>query len=165
MKIIKIILLTFVISLLNTNSSYSKISDYGFEENEDYIEIIDIENIYAPRRLRGILDYYSKLDLSKKSNRDEVDKILGISNDKTIDEYLKLFKKKLIITQIKRIKYKDECGDGSYRFSIIINQKAMEGLILTITEDDKICKIMDNEIENKRYRFEYLLKEYKDYWL
>jgi hypothetical protein len=165
MKIIKTLLLAFAISSLNISNSYSKISDYGFEENEDYIEIIDIENIYAPRRLRKILDYYSKLDLSKKSNRDEVDKIQNISAVKPIEEYLKLFKEKFIATQIKKIKYKDECGDGSYKLSIVIYPKAIEGLIITITEDDKICQIMDADIKNKRYRDEYLLKDYMDYWL
>ncbi len=165
MKITKIILLTVTLSLSNINSSYSKIFDYGFEENEDYIEITDIENIYAPRRLREILDHYSKLDLSKKSDRDEVNKIHSISKAKTIEEYLKLFKEKLIVTQIKKIKYKDECGDGSYELTITIRPTAMEALSITITEDNKICEIRDHEIENKRYRDEYLLKEYKDYWL
>ena len=165
MKIIKILLLTTTLSLSNINNSYSKISDYGFEENEDYIEIIDVENIYAPRRLREILDYYSKLDLSKKSNRDEVNKIQNISGVKTIEEYLKLFKEKFIVTQIDKIKYKDECGDGSYELSITIRPKAMEGLTITITEDNKICRIRDGDIKNKRYRDEYLLKDYMDYWL
>jgi hypothetical protein len=165
MKIIKILLLTVTLSLSHINSSYSKIFDYGFEENEDYIEITDIENIYAPRRLREILDHYSKLDLSKKSDRQEVNKIHSISKAKTIEEYLKLFKEKFITTQIKKIKYKDECGDGHYEFSIVINQKAMEVLFINITEDNKICEIMDHEIENKRYRYEYYLSNYKDYWL
>jgi hypothetical protein len=166
MKIIKTLLLAFAISSLNINSSYSKISDYGFEENEDYIEIIDIENIYAPRRLRKILDYYSKLDLSKKINRDEVDKIQNISAVKPIDQYLKLFKEKFITMQINKLKHKnDDCGEGNYELSIIINPKAMEVLIITITEDNKICQIMDGDIKNKRYRYEYYISDYMDYWL
>ena len=166
MKIINLLLLTLTLYLSNLNNSYSKIFDYGFEENESYIEITDIENIYAPRRLREILDYYSKLDLSKQSDRDEVNKIQSISNAKTIEEYLKLFKEKLIVTQINKSKRKDdECGDGSYELTITIRPTAMEALSITITEDNKICKIRDHEIENKRYRDEYLLREYKDYWL
>ena len=38
----------------------------------------------------------------------------------------------------------------------------MEGLTITITEDNKICRIMDGDIKNKRYRDEYWLGEYYD---
>ncbi len=166
MKTAKIFLLTFTLFLTNLNNSYCKIFDYGFEENEDYIEITDIENIYAPRRLRKILDYYSKLDLSKKSDRNEVNKIRSISDAKTTEEYLKLFKEKFIVTQIQKSKRKDdECGDGSFRITFTIYPAAMEALSITIKDDDKICEIWDHEIELKRYRDEYLVKDYSDYWL
>ena len=166
MKIIRIFLLIFTLFLANFNNAYCKIFDYGFEEGEDYIEITDIENIYAPRRLRKILDYYSKLDLSKKSDRDEVNKIRRISDAKTTEEYLKLFKEKFIVTQIQKSKRKDdECGDGSFQITFTIYPAAMEALSVTIKDDDKICEIWDHEIELRRYRDEYLVKDYNDYWL
>ena len=76
MKIIKLFLLTFALFLTNFGNSHSAIFDYGFKESEDYIEITDIENIYAPRRLRKILDHYAKLDLSKKDLEKNLEKLL-----------------------------------------------------------------------------------------
>ena len=165
MKIIKLFLLTFTLFLTNLNNAYCKIFDYGFEENEDYIEIDYVENIYAPRRLRKILDYYANLDLSKKANQDEVAKINNISDIKPTEEYLKLFKEKFIVTQIRKIKYKDECGDGSDAFTITINPAAMEVLFITVTEDNKICDLRDHDIKYRRERSEYLIKEHMDCWL
>lgn len=166
MKIIKLFLLIFTLFLANFSNSNSAIFDYGFEENEDYIEITDIENIYAPRRLRKILDYYANLDLSKKANRDEVAKINNISEIKPTEEYLKLFKEKFIVTQINKSKRKDDdCGDGSYKFTLTIYPAAMESFSITIKDDGKICKIRDHDIKYRRDREEYLIKYHMDCWL
>lgn len=166
MKIIKTFLFAFTLFLANFSNSHSAIFDYGFEENEDYIEIIDIENIYAPRRLRKILDYYAQLDLSKKANRNEVAKIKNIPGIKKTAEYLKLFKEKFIVTRVQKSKRKDDdCGDGSFQITLTIYPAAMEALSITIKDDDKICEIWDHDIELKRDRSEYLAKDYRDYWL
>ena len=161
----KIFFLTFILIFSSITGANCAIFDYGFEENQDYIEIDYVENIYAPRRLRKILDYYANLDLSKKANRKEVAKINNISEIKPTEEYLKLFKEKFIVTQIKKIKYKDECGDGSDSFTITIYPAAMESLSITINDDGKICKIKDHDIKYRRDREEYLIKDYADYWL
>ena len=95
MKHITLFFLTFVLFLSSISLSYSALSDYGFEENKHQIKITDPGIIYAGQKLRGILDYYSKLDLSKQENRKLVDEI-STNQVKNIEEYLKLFKEKYV---------------------------------------------------------------------
>ena len=166
MKHITLFFLTFVLFLSSISLSYSALSDYGFEENKHQIKITDPGIIYAGQKLRGILDYYSKLDLSKQENRKLVDEI-STNQVKNIEEYLKLFKEKFIITMVTKYKHKDYfCKNNAYAFAIVIKPEEIESLSITITDDNKICKIMDHNIKNKKHRDEYLLKkDYTDYWL
>ncbi|NBR95868.1 MAG: hypothetical protein EBT55_06150, partial [Proteobacteria bacterium] len=115
--------------------------------------------------LRGILDYYSKLDLSKQENRKLIDEI-STNQVKNIEEYLKLFKEKFIITMVTKYKHQDYfCKNNAYAFAIVIKPEAMEALFIRITDDNKICEIMDHDIKNKRYRYEDILEDYKNYGL
>ena len=52
--------------------------------------------IYAPQKLRNILNFYSKLDLSKQEDRLLINKI-STSSKNNIEEYLKLFKENLLL--------------------------------------------------------------------
>jgi len=165
MKHITLFFLTFVLFLSSISLSYSALSDYGFEENKHQIKITDPGIIYAGQKLRGILDYYSKLDLSKQEHRKLVDEI-STNKVKNIEEYLKLFKEKFIITRITRYKHKDHfCKNNAYDFNIAIKPEEIESLSITITDDNKICEIMDHDIKNKRYRYESISKNYKNYGL
>jgi len=165
MKHITLFFLTFVLFLSSISLSYSALSDYGFEENKHQIKITDPGIIYAGQKLRGILDYYSKLDLSKQENRKLIDEI-STNQVKNIEEYLKLFKEKFIITRITRYKHKDHfCKNNAYDFNIAIKPEEIESLSITITDDNKICEIMDHDIKNKRYRYEDILEDYKNYGL
>ena len=165
MKHITLFFLTFVLFLSSISLSYSALSDYGFEENKHQIKITDPGIIYAGQKLRGILDYYSKLDLSKQENRKLIDEI-STNQVKNIEEYLKLFKEKFIITMVTKYKHKDYfCKNNAYAFAIVIKPEAMEALFIRITDDNKICEIMDHDIKNKRYRYEDILEDYKNYGL
>jgi hypothetical protein len=165
MKHITLFFLTFVLFLSSISLSYSALSDYGFEENKHQIKITDPGIIYAGQKLRGILDYYSKLDLSKQENRKLIDEI-STNQVKNIEEYLKLFKEKFIITRITRYKHKDHfCKNNAYDFNIAIKPEEIESLSITITDDNKICEIMDHDIKNIRYRYEDISENYKNYGL
>ena len=48
------------------------------------------------------------------------------------------------------------------RVYILINPDSLEELIITITDDSKICGIVDNEIQYKRYKYEPLLNEHSN---
>ena len=166
MKHITLFFIATALFFTNIGSAYSSLATSNFEETKEDIEIIDTDTIYAGQKLRGILDYYSKLDLSKQENRKLIDEI-STNQVKNIEEYLKLFKEKFIITRITRYKHKDHfCKNNAYDFNIAIKPEEIESLSITITDDNKICKIMDHNIKNKRHRDEYLLKkDYTDYWL
>ncbi len=164
MKHIQLLFITIALFFANIGSAYSSFATSDFEENEEDIQIIDTGVIYAGQKLRGILNYYSKLDLSKQENRQLIDKI-STNKVKNIEEYLKLFKEKFTITMVTKYKHQNLfCDNNAYDFSIVIRPKAMESLLITITDDNKICKIRDHDIKNKRYRDEDLLED-PDYWL
>ena len=166
MKHIQLLFITISLFFANIGSAYSSFATSDFEENEEDIQIIDTGVIYAGQKLRGILNYYSKLDLSKQENRQLIDKI-STNKVKNIEEYLKLFKEKFTITMVTKYKHQNLfCDNNAYAFAIVIRPKAMEALLIRITDDNKICEIIDHDIKNKRYRDEYLLKkDYNDYWL
>jgi len=165
MKHFTLFFITFVLFLSSISLSYSALSDYGFEENKHQIKITDPGIIYAGQKLRDILDYYSKLDLSKQENRKLIDEI-STNKVKNIEEYLKLFKEKFIITRITRYKHKDHfCDNNAYDFNIVIKPEEIESLSITITDDNKICEIMDHDIKNIRYRYEDISENYKNYGL
>ena len=164
MKHIQLLFITISLFFANIGSAYSSFATSDFEENKEDIQIIDTGVIYAGQKLRGILNYYSKLDLSKQENRQLIDKI-STNKVKNIEEYLKLFKEKFIITMVTKYKHQDYfCDNNAYAFAIVIRPKAMEALSITITDDNKICEIIDHDIKNKRYRNEDLLED-PDYWL
>jgi len=166
MKHITLFFISIALFFTNIRSAYSSLATSNFEETKEDIEIIDTDTIYAGQKLRGILDYYSKLDLSKQENRKLIDEI-STNKVKNIEEYLKLFKEKFIITMVTKYKHQDYfCKNKDYAFAIVIKPEEIESLSITITDDNKICKIMDHNIKNKRHRDEYLLKkDYTDYWL
>ena len=165
MKHITLFFIAIALFFTNIRSAYSSLATSNFEETKEDIEIIDTDTIYAGQKLRGILDYYSKLDLSKQENRKLIDKI-STNKVKNIEEYLKLFKEKFIITMVTKYKHKDYfCKNNAYAFAIVIKPEAMEALFIRITDDNKICKIMDHDIKNKRYRYEDILEDYKNYGL
>ena len=165
MKHITLFFIAIALFFTNIRSAYSSLATSNFEETKEDIEIIDTDTIYAGQKLRGILDYYSKLDLSKQENRKLIDEI-STNKVKNIEEYLKLFKEKFIITMVTKYKHKDYfCKNNAYAFAIVIKPEAMEALFIRITDDNKICKIMDHDIKNKRYRYEDILEDYKNYGL
>jgi len=166
MKTTTLLFVAFALFFANIVSANSDSANFGFKESKDDFKISDTDIIYAQQKLRNILNFYSKLDFSKQEDRLLINNI-STSGIKNIEEYLKLVKEKFIITGITKYKHKNHfCENGAYDFCIVINKKNIESISITITEDGKICHIMDHDIKYKRDRDTYLFKQkYKDYWL
>ena len=166
MKTTTLLFVALTLFFANIASANSDSANFGFKESKDDFKISDTDIIYAQQKLRNILNFYSKLDFSKQEDRLLINNI-STSGIKNIEEYLKLFKEKFIITSIT--KYKDKnlfCENNSYEFSILINPKNLEEASIIITEDNKICYMMNYDIRYKKDRYtDFFQKAYKDYWL
>ena len=166
MKTITLLFIAITLFFANVGSVYASFATSDFEESEDDLGIIDTDIIYAPQKLRNILNFYSKLDFSKQEDRLLINNI-SIGKTKNIEEYLKLFKEKFIIFEVTKYKHKNRfCKNNDYAFSVAINPKNIEKIFIIITEDNKICRIIDGNTKDKRFRDDYLLdKKYTDRWL
>ena len=165
-------LLFFLIPLfLFSPSANSQFATDDFDNNKNYFFTIDTDLVNAPLRLRAVFDHYSKLDLSKRKNRREADKIFVIGswkNPKTIDEYIKMFSKKFMVFNVMKYKKKDkDCGEETYDITILINPEELESLTIKLNENNRICSVMDHDVRYKRYRFKDLLdsENSKQYWI
>ena len=96
MKTITLLFIAITLFFANVGSVYASFATSDFEESEDDLGIIDTDIIYAPQKLRNILNFYSKLDLSKQEDRLLINKI-STSSKNNIEEYLKLFKENLLL--------------------------------------------------------------------
>jgi len=166
MKTTTLLFVALTLFFANIVSANSDSVNFGFKESKDDFKISDTDIIYAPQKLRNILNFYSKLDFSKQEDRLLINNI-SIGKTKNIEEYLKLFKEKFIIFEVTKYKHKNRfCKNNDYAFSVAINPKNIEKISIIITQDNKICRIIDSNTKDKRFRDDYLLdKKYTDRWL
>lgn len=172
-------------------SDSDKGTDSHFTKGNGYFSILDLESIYRtgiPQKLRKIFDGYEKLDPNKKANREIIKNIVGTDDakgrllnmvltihdvahydedlDKRVREYINLFSKKFIVTQVTQYKEDEKCGKNSYDVGIIIDSNPAESMIIGFTNSGEICFIWDesgySEYEIKNFKED---SQYKNYWL